>query len=82
MATRTVSFHTLVCDGCRKQFGLEAPFGSVIEARAAAYGQGWRFPERVRASTGESRTVNDVCPDCQPWTSRPAPNPHKREPRW
>lgn len=77
MATRTISFHTLVCDGCSKQIGkgLEEPYGSVIEARAAAYAAGWRFPERYRARGGESKTVSDVCPDCLPtWQAQPAPN--------
>jgi hypothetical protein len=75
MATRMVSFYTLVCDGCQKQFGIDIKYGSNIEARAAAYTQGWRFPERVRARGGESKTVSDVCPDCEPAFERqPAPN--------
>lgn len=77
MATRTVSFHTLICDGCTAQFGLHNPFASLIEARAAAYHDGWRFPERTRASRGESKTVDDVCPACATdWHPRLAPNPH------
>lgn len=75
MATRTVSFHTLVCDGCDKQFGLDTQFASAIEVRAAAYGAGWRFPERYRKTGGESKTVNDVCPVCWPdWQRQPAQN--------
>jgi hypothetical protein len=75
MATRTISFHTLVCDGCQAQFGADVQYASVIEARAAAYGAGWRFPERVKATRGESKTVNDVCPTCAPgWQAQPARN--------
>ncbi len=73
MATRTVSFHTLVCDGCGTQFGLDKHHPSVIEVRAVAFTAGWRFPPRRRASGGESVTVNDVCPECLPgWREQPA----------
>lgn len=75
MATRTVSFHTLVCDGCGAQFGMDTLYASTIEARAAAYAAGRRFPERYRARGGESKTVNDVCPTCEPgWQRQPAPS--------
>jgi hypothetical protein len=73
MATRTISYHTLVCDGCDTRFGTDTYHASVIEARAAAYADGWRFPERLKANGGESKTVNDVCPTCVPgWERRPA----------
>lgn len=75
MATRTISYHTLVCDGCDVPFGRDVHYASVIEARAAAYGEGWRFPQRRRANGAESTTVNDVCPTCVPgWRERPAQN--------
>lgn len=75
MSTRTVSFHTLVCDGCQVQFGMDAYHPSQIEVRAAAYNAGWRFPERYRARGGESKTVNDVCGECHPtWVPKAAPN--------
>jgi hypothetical protein len=75
MATRTISYHTLVCDGCEKPFGRDTHYASVIEARAAAYGEGWRFPERYKVSGGESKSVNDVCPACEPtWERKPAQN--------
>lgn len=75
MSTRAISYHTLVCDGCQTTFGNDVYYASVIEARAAAYAAGWRFPERIRASGGESKTVNDVCPKCEPgWERQPAPN--------
>jgi hypothetical protein len=75
MATRTISYHTLVCDGCEAPFGRDIYYASVIEARAAAYGDGWRFPERYKANGGESKSVNDVCPKCEPtWERQPAQN--------
>ena len=78
MATRVINFHTLICDGCEKTFGTTTQY-SIIEARAAAYGAGWRFPERVRATVGESKTVNDVCPSCAPdWKPQAARNNHIR----
>lgn len=78
MSTRVLCLHTLVCDGCGAVFGREPGFGSTIEARAAAYSAGWRFPEKVRVSSGPSRTVNDVCQECVP-TFQPslATNPHE-----
>lgn len=78
MATRTISLHTLVCDGCSSQFGTEIRYASAIEARAAAYADGWRFPERVRKTRGESKSVSDVCPNCvDGWQPQPAPDPWK-----
>lgn len=75
MATRTISYHTLVCDGCQVVFGMGMHYASQIEARAAAYSLGWRFPERYRASGGESKTVNDVCPKCiDGWEPQAAQN--------
>ncbi len=75
MATRTISYHTLVCDGCKTCFGADTYYASVIEARAAAFADGWRFPERYKTSGGQSKTVNDVCPQCLPtWERQPAPN--------
>lgn len=59
-----LSIHTLVCDGCGQQFGMDVCYGSAIEARAAAYGDGWRFPEKIRKTRGESKSVSDVCPKC------------------
>lgn len=73
MASRTISYHQLVCDGCQTVFGEGVYFASGIECRAAAYGQGWRFPERYKKTSGEARTVNDICPRCEPtWERQPA----------
>lgn len=75
MATRTLSYRILVCDGCEKEFGRAMNFASLIEARAAAYGEGWRFPPRVRTTGAEAKQVSDVCPGCVPgWRERPAQN--------
>jgi hypothetical protein len=77
MATRTISFHTLVCDGpeCGVKFGMNTQYVSIIEVRAAAYGKGWRFPDRITARGESSKTVNDVCPKCWPeWERQPAQN--------
>ncbi len=77
MATRTISFHTLVCDAaeCDATIGRDEHYGSTIEVRAVAYGQGWRFPARRKQNGEESVTVNDVCPKhVDGWQERSAPN--------
>lgn len=54
----------LVCDGCKATHGAPEGFNSAVEARAAAYAAGWRFPPRVRATGAVSAQTNDVCPSC------------------
>jgi hypothetical protein len=77
MAHRTISYHQLVCDGCKTVFGEGVYYSSTIESRAAAYNEGWRFPERCKVAGGLSKTVNDVCPKCaEGWVRQPALNVH------
>lgn len=67
MTTRARSFYTVTCDGSHEepvQF-LDPTFSSAIEARAAAYAVGWRFPPKRLGDHSDSPTqVSDVCPDC------------------
>lgn len=63
MSGRIVSRFILVCDGCQAEFGQ---YPSATEARAAAYGQGWRFPAKVTAHGTPSSRAADVCPKCLP----------------
>lgn len=63
----------LICDGCYKELGSNGEYRSAMEARAAAYGRGWRFPPTVRANGTEGGRVSDACPDCiGNWTPKPA----------
>jgi hypothetical protein len=65
-----VSRYILGCDGC----GAERPEESTsMEARAAAYADGWRFPSKVTAHGTQSSNTSDVCPKCLPdWEPRPS----------
>lgn len=77
MATRAISFHTLLCDGaeCEVTFGRDTYYASLVEVRAAAFGAGWRFPARRRANGKQAEQVNDVCPaHVDDWEERPAQN--------
>jgi hypothetical protein len=62
----------LECEGCKAILGTPLGFPNTTEARAAAYNDGWRFPNRVNEQ-GETvaKTTNDVCPECIPgWEPR------------
>lgn len=75
MATRTISYHTLVCDadGCEETIGRDVYYASLVEVRAVAYASGWRFPPRRKQNGEQSTTVNDVCPQhVDGWQERPA----------
>lgn len=68
----------LQCDGCGSQLLNGQPFPSTTEARAAAYGQGWRFPNQISQRTGQPvQTASDACPNCltnwAPQTNEPRP---------
>ncbi|MFC9973623.1 hypothetical protein ACFVH6_22280 [Spirillospora sp. NPDC127200] len=57
----------LECDGCQTVFG--APYGCVnaMEARGAAYAEGWRFPSLINRDNGKPMSASsDVCPTCVP----------------
>lgn len=81
MSTRARTFYTVTCDGNHQkeaQF-LDPTFASAIEARAAAYGIGWRFPPKLLGDGSQSPTqVSDVCPECVgDFEPQYAVNPHE-----
>lgn len=51
------------CDSCEVMSSGEHP--TAMEARAAAYVQGWRFPPRIgiNGKSSPNRT-DDLCPSC------------------
>ncbi|MET8506801.1 hypothetical protein ABZV60_19415 [Streptomyces sp. NPDC004787] len=78
MSTLTFSRVVLQCDGCLRRHGDPHGHNSAQEARAAAYGDGWRFPATVRADGTPGNGSSDVCGSCIPawrpkrWGERPA----------
>jgi hypothetical protein len=61
----------LICDECGSELGADGRFRSAMEARAAAYGAGWRFPPALSSSGSEGSRSHDACPDCAPtWRPR------------
>lgn len=71
----------LVCAGCKEEHGLPDGHRSAVEARAAAYTDGWRFVPRVRVTGRVSMETDDVCPACvDGWTPRRASNSHRGRP--
>jgi hypothetical protein len=73
MSGRTITRYILICDGCGKELEEAA---SSVEARAAAWSQGWRMPPRVKLNGHLASRSDDVCPHCLPdWK----PNPLRRE---
>lgn len=70
----------LICDGCQTEIGNGGEYRSAMDARAAAYAAGWRFPPKVKANGTASAVTSDVCPDCEPgWQPPTRPNTHKRK---
>jgi hypothetical protein len=67
VSTKAHTFYTVTCDGNHDkqvQF-LDPTFSSAIEARAAAYAQGWRVPPKLLGDHSQSpMQVSDVCPEC------------------
>jgi hypothetical protein len=66
MTSVTLVRYLIECDGCLAIFGDHDGFESSTEARAAAYGQGWRFPNRLKANGEAGSQASDVCPECLP----------------
>jgi hypothetical protein len=81
MSTKARTFYTVTCDGnhATPVVFLDATFSSAIEARAAAYAEGWRFPPKLLGDDSPSPTqVSDVCPDCGPdFVAQHVVNPHQ-----
>jgi hypothetical protein len=81
VTTKARTFYTVTCDGNHEhdvQF-LDPTFASSIEARAAAYAEGWRFPPKLLGDRSQSPTqVSDVCPDCtEDFVPQMVMNPHE-----
>lgn len=81
MSAKARTFYTVTCDGNHAspvQF-LDPTFSSSIEARAAAYAEGWRFPSKLTSDGSPSPSqVSDVCPDCGPdFAPQYVVNPHQ-----
>jgi hypothetical protein len=71
MATVQIIRNVLECDGCKAIFA--APMGHIspMEARAAAYADGWRFPNLVNKHGETTNQTSDACPECIPtWEPR------------
>lgn len=72
MSGKAITRYLLTCDGCSAQLGENGEYENALEARADAYGKGWRFPGRVKMSGETSAYTSDVCPACLPtWTPEP-----------
>lgn len=77
MSAEIMQAVVLCCDGCERSLGDDGRFRTSMEARAAAFSEGWRFPPKMKkngqlsSGTG-SRNTSDVCPDCLPsWEHKP-----------
>lgn len=73
MSAKQVNSVILECDGCGTELNAGEQFRTSMEARAAAYAAGWRFPARI-TSTGKASAQrgSDVCPTCVPgWKPEP-----------
>jgi hypothetical protein len=46
--------------------GDDGSFPTAMEARAAAYSKGWRFPQRIAESSKPNARTYDICADCHP----------------
>lgn len=64
MGTVVVTRNMVGCDGCGAVYGLPEGYGSPMEARAAAYADGWRYPNQVTKTGAAIKAVSDVCPAC------------------
>lgn len=64
MAGLKLVVNLLECDGCAALFGAPNGYGSPMDARAAAYQKGWRFPNQVTSKGNAANTTSDVCPSC------------------
>jgi hypothetical protein len=67
MGTVQIIRYVVQCDGCNAVFGTPVGELSPMDVRAAAYAQGWRFPNTVNRRTEAKQSgTSDVCPDCLP----------------
>lgn len=58
-------------DGCGATFGGPVGMLNPMEARAAAWAAGWRFPNRLGRSGEPIAVTSDACPVCAPdWKPR------------
>lgn len=71
MSALQVSTVVIECDGCGLRYGIGDALRSAMEARAAAYGNGWRYPPMVDFKGNPGAMTNDVCPTCiTEWTPK------------
>lgn len=72
MGTLRITQIMLECDGCGAWYGWPSPFDNPAEARAVAYGDGWRYPHQVGTKGRSLGITSDVCPKCYPtWKPQP-----------
>lgn len=69
MGGRVETRFILVCDVCGIELGTEGEYSTAVEARAAAFGLGWKFPAKKRRNgtpmTGNTPSTSmDVCGGC------------------
>jgi hypothetical protein len=78
---KTITRYVLKCDGeCGTERGANGEYENAMEARAAAYADGWRFPSKTTMNGKTSAQSCDVCPECLPTfdpTSVPPVDPWK-----
>lgn len=66
MTSLTFVRYLIQCEGCQAIFGSREGFESLTEARASAYGAGWRFPSQLTVKGSPSNRDSDVCGECFP----------------
>lgn len=66
MTAHTITIIVLECDGCDATIGTDAHYENALEARAAAYHEGWRFPNKTNSAGKTIKRNSDVGPKCAP----------------
>jgi hypothetical protein len=79
MGVVQVSRIVLECDGCGETFGGPIGLMNPMEARAAAYAHGWRFPNRINRHGELISSTNDACPACATTWQPKERGAHQRE---
>jgi hypothetical protein len=75
MTGRNLYRYVITCDGCGMTRGADGEFASSMEARAAVYSEGWRFPPKIRKDGNLAAVASDVCPTCLPTFTTQAARP-------
>lgn len=66
MAALHINSVVLQCDGCATKLNDGEVFRSPLEARAAAYAAGWRYPAMLSKTGKPLQRASDACPTCLP----------------